>query len=103
MVTGIELIRYQTKYRPNDHQKLPSKKPLAALIDELIRCYVRNKVNTLLYIHSAIFIDVALCSLNQLKIRKSVFTFTWSNSLLSQVKFEKKTDIQSLHNCCDKF
>ena len=43
MVTDIELIRYQTKNRPNEHQKLPYKIPLVAIIDEFIRCYVRNK------------------------------------------------------------
>ena len=26
MVTGIKLIRYQTKYRPKEHQKFPFKK-----------------------------------------------------------------------------
>ena len=47
IVTGIKLIRYQTKYRPKEHQKLSSKKPLGAFIDELIRCYVRTILNTL--------------------------------------------------------
>ena len=32
MVTGIELIRYHTKYRPNEHQKSESKKSLVAMI-----------------------------------------------------------------------
>ena len=45
MVTGIELIRYQTKYRPNEHQKLPSKKPLVALITVILVRYL-----TLLYL-----------------------------------------------------
>ena len=47
MLTGNELIRYPTKYRPKEHQKLPSKKPLVAIFDELIRRYVRRKLNTL--------------------------------------------------------
>ena len=45
MVTGLELMRYQTKYRPNEHQKLPSKKPLVEMFAViLIRC---SKLNTL--------------------------------------------------------
>ena len=32
MVTDIELIRAQTKCRPKEHQKLPSKKPLVSMI-----------------------------------------------------------------------
>ena len=46
MMIGIELIRYQTKYRPKEHQKLPSKKPFCAII-ELIHCYVSTIFNTL--------------------------------------------------------
>ena len=93
MVTGIEWIRYQTKNRPNEHQKLPYKIPLVAIIDEFIRCYVRNKANTSLYIQSAIFIDVALCSLNQLKMGKSVFTFTCAGV----VNFQFLGTIQALN------
>ena len=63
MVTGIDLMRYQTKYRPNDHQKLPFKKPLVetfAVI--LIRC---SKLNTLrsyyadLSIHSTMLLIIS--------------------------------------------
>ena len=39
MVTGTDLFRYQTKYRPKEYQKLPSKKQLVAINDELYTDY----------------------------------------------------------------
>ena len=64
MVTGIELIRYQTKYRPKEHQKLPSKKQLVTIFDELIRRYVRRKLNTL----RSYYIDLSIYSIMLLVI-----------------------------------
>ena len=39
MVIGIELIRYQTKYRQKEHQNLPSKKPLVDLFAVILIRY----------------------------------------------------------------
>ena len=100
METGIEPIRYQTKYRKIVHQMLPSKKPLVAIIAELLRCYVRNEAKTLLYIHSAIFIDVVLCSLNQVKIWNSGFTFTWETNVRKVI--EKKVKKESVKKKWEK-
>ena len=44
VLTGIELILYQTKYRPKEHQKLPSKKPLVDLFAVIL---IRDNANTL--------------------------------------------------------
>ena len=58
MVTGIDLIRAQTKYRPKEHQKLPSKKPLVATIDELLRYDVRTTINTLICLFIRCFMTI---------------------------------------------
>ena len=39
MVSGNQLIRDQTKYRPNQHQKLPSKEPLDAMLAPMFKRY----------------------------------------------------------------
>ena len=82
------------KYRKNEHQKLPSKKPLVAIINEFLRCYVRNEAKTLLYLHSAVFIDVVLCRLNQLKIRNSGFTFTWETNVKKEIEKKVKESVK---------
>ena len=56
MVTGIELMRYQTKYRPNEHQKLPSKKPLVAMYVSMLIRFLIEVANTLLTVEMNRFI-----------------------------------------------
>ena len=84
----------EKKYRKNEHQKLPSKKPFVAIINEFLRCYVRNEAKTLLYLHSAVFIDVVLCRLNQLKIRNSGVTFTWETNVRKEIEKKVKESVK---------
>ena len=51
MATGIELILYQTKYRPKEHHKLPSKKPL---VDMFAMILLRDNANTLLHVNASL-------------------------------------------------
>ena len=44
MVTDIELNRYQTKYRPNEHQKIAVQKPLVAKIVTYLNTLLHVKV-----------------------------------------------------------
>ena len=50
MVTSIEMICAPTKFQTNEHQKLPSKKPIVAMdVLKLIRCLVYQHYNVALY------------------------------------------------------
>ena len=68
------------------------KKPFVAIINEFLRCYVRNEAKTLLYLHSAIFTDVVLCRLNQLKTRNSGFTVTWETNVRKEIEKKGKKE-----------
>ena len=73
MVTGIEPIRYQTKYRPKEYQKLPSKKPLGDMFAViLIRLMLRRCSYTLL---SSMSKYVAMIIVNAYVVRLHITYF----------------------------
>ena len=74
MVTGIEMIRYETKYRPNEDQKLSSKKPLVMIAVILIRCYIRTILNTLICLFIRCFISI--WTMNWTVSERVFYTFT---------------------------